>query len=1267
MTDVLKMGKKVLTIGVVATTILWSLGVAAFVAPLIAQAETTVTLTAGDVIRGASTKNVFYYAADGKRYTFPTDKVFYSWYKDWSMVKVVSDAQLGGITIGGTVAYRPGTNLVKIQTDPKVYAVEANGTLRWVETEAIAKALWGNDWAKRVHDVDPSIFPYVYKISASSLNTATYPVGSLVKMGADYYLVGAGMTKQKVTAEGLTANMLQTTFAAVATDLSAYASGADLATKNAELVTVVGAAVTTPTTPVTGGALTVTLSASTPAATTLADGTSYNKMLTVNLTAGDKAVKVNGITVTKTGFVANADVTGVSVWDSQGNRHGDVMTSISSDNKVVIGFANNPIVVAAGTTETLSVAFNLDSDISSGTIGAKIVAATDVVTDGTVSGTFPIMGNESSVVDGSNSLAAVTMTTSSPGGLSSEPTASTAGNLEIGETKEIAKFKFTETSGKADISVSKLTFYLEGTIKEKDLKNFTVVAPDNTVLGTTEWSSNRYVTVNFANGYTVPKSNNRTLTVKATANDGSGNWFRVHLQNEYDLLVKDATNGYYLKPWESWFTTGGANTWLSAAASDGYFKMKSGSLTITKSASSPSGNVSAGSSDIVLAKFEVKAVGEDMEIRKMGIKIATTVAAGYDLPGNVSLRVGSDILLTFSGDYSAALYGTGSQRNLSQYLTIKSGETKILEVVGNIDTNSTTDTYQVSIGNFYAKRLSTLDFADNLPSSSYDKTANQLTVQSTNLTINKDTSLGNRNVAPGADHVIGQYVVRAGNAEAARLTNITLKFSGDGSAPEDYQNLSLWVGSTQLGSTLSTVATSSNSFSFNLDVDKNTSKVVTVKAYVNSVATGSIITQVDSFNYVGLSTNNTTTNDSSDPTGQTMNPLAANVVLAAVNDSSTISAIRLPNSVTPQQLGKWRFEAQNEAVTLDKITFQVKDGTYANDTTAGNFGKLYLYDSANMNSPLAEADYVGGTNNGYVEFTKAGMLTVSADSVKYLVLKGVVNGSGTMDAASINVFVVKSDASSYMEVRSSSGALLGTSAIDATAGDNTTNANFATSTYYLFHNAAPTIANNSFGTSLQLSSQAKLFRFTITNNGDREMRLSTTSIKISASGMTADGSTTGTISNWQLFEANSSGEPGTLLATSNTSDGAAVLSGGAFNDGTKYVNSAAGNAITVGFGPANDSNSLLDNFTVAAGSYRTLILTGDTTGIFNAKTQGSVSVSAQLDGATGFDATADTYEANWADGVIEYYYTPVGASENSTAYTAADSYDVVGDTLSRSL
>ena len=55
--------------------------------------------------------------------------------------------------------------------------------------------------------------------------------------------------------------------------------------------------------------------------------------------------------------------------------------------------------------------------------------------------------------------------------------------------------------------------------------------------------------------------------------------------------------------------------------------MKAGSLTVNKAAASLAGNVSAGASSVVMGQFEVKAVGENMEIRKMGLGVDAPLQA----------------------------------------------------------------------------------------------------------------------------------------------------------------------------------------------------------------------------------------------------------------------------------------------------------------------------------------------------------------------------------------------------------------------------------------------------------------------------------------------------------------------------------------------------------------------------------------------------------------------------------------------------------------
>lgn len=115
------------------------------------------TLSSGDLIK-ASSASVYYYAEDGKRYVFPNDKTYFTWYSDFSAVETISDEELATIPIGGNATYRPGIKLIKVTTDPKVYAIDGDRTLRWIKTEAIAAFMYGDDWAAQVDDLPDTFF-----------------------------------------------------------------------------------------------------------------------------------------------------------------------------------------------------------------------------------------------------------------------------------------------------------------------------------------------------------------------------------------------------------------------------------------------------------------------------------------------------------------------------------------------------------------------------------------------------------------------------------------------------------------------------------------------------------------------------------------------------------------------------------------------------------------------------------------------------------------------------------------------------------------------------------------------------------------------------------------------------------------------------------------------------------------------------------------------------------------------------------------------------
>lgn len=133
-----------------------------------------VAISAGDLVR-ASQPDVYYYGSDGKRYVFPNEKTYDSWYADFSGVKIITDAELAAMPLGGNVTYKPGVKMIKIATDSKVYAVGAGGVLHWVQTEAAALALYGADWNKKIDDV-PDTFFVNYKMGTDIASAMDFNV-----------------------------------------------------------------------------------------------------------------------------------------------------------------------------------------------------------------------------------------------------------------------------------------------------------------------------------------------------------------------------------------------------------------------------------------------------------------------------------------------------------------------------------------------------------------------------------------------------------------------------------------------------------------------------------------------------------------------------------------------------------------------------------------------------------------------------------------------------------------------------------------------------------------------------------------------------------------------------------------------------------------------------------------------------------------------------------------------------------------------------------
>jgi hypothetical protein len=116
----------------------------------------------GQFIR-SSNGTVYWIAENERRYVFPDGATLQSWLGGTpGMLNAVQDNNLEQFPVGGPMTMRPGTRLVRFDSDPTTYVVTRGAVLRKV-TETLAGAYYGVDWEQNVDVLSIALFPN-YKI-----------------------------------------------------------------------------------------------------------------------------------------------------------------------------------------------------------------------------------------------------------------------------------------------------------------------------------------------------------------------------------------------------------------------------------------------------------------------------------------------------------------------------------------------------------------------------------------------------------------------------------------------------------------------------------------------------------------------------------------------------------------------------------------------------------------------------------------------------------------------------------------------------------------------------------------------------------------------------------------------------------------------------------------------------------------------------------------------------------------------------------------------
>jgi hypothetical protein len=949
-------------------------------------------VTAGTLIKTADNSAVYYYAEDGKRYVFPNQATYDTWYMgDFSGVEVVSMSEMGDIQLGGNIPYRAGTRMIKLNNDPKVYTLEPGGVLRHVPSEAVAADLFGASWNTKIDDMPDSFFASTYTYGDALV--ASYPTGSLVKEpgGATTYYID-GMEKRPVSDE-VAFNANKFDWGNVQEhDLSAYTDGSSITGEESEMTTPVGEGGSGV---VSSGTLTVSVASDSPASTTYMDRQARAEFLYVNLvnnSAGD--VVVDSMAVERGGLALDADFASISVFEGSvtGSQVG-LNKTFNSDHRATVG---DDITVAAGTTKKLVITGNMAAAVNAGNAPKLGLYSMSLKGDATLSASLPIWGNimtlNTSVV-----IAAVTVAEGS-----SNPSAD--GTPKVGDTNvELTEIKITNDAVE-EIQVDKIVYKQVGTLADSDILSYSLYDSDGGIKLASAAQVDKYVEFNLATALKIGKSKSKELMLKADAiNSGSSRTIELEIYRNTDVVVKGLTYNAYVIP-------------TFPESSQPYFNQDedqtigNGTLRVEPDPDFVAANIAENQTGVQLGQWLFTVKGEAVDITEIATWLTIT-GDGYapDITNGIFYDVTTGDGLTGATDATGAAAAQTGGVTSTDTVSLAVG---VHEIGFKADLSadfSNDDTIIATIdpdGDLSVTGQVTGNTITPTPAATQNSAT--MTIKTASVSVSMSSSPAAQTIIRGGNGLEVGNVQLDGSSSGDDVTVTQLKtvIRTNGMNPAEISNLKIYDGDTELNLTSDPDPTSTDAgsvtttwnFSPAISLTKGTVKTLKITANIASTPTGA------QWYKFGLQSGCTVTakdSGSEDAAktyaytdGQQMTIATAGVLTLARSDSYT-SGFLTGNS-TGLAIGKFKAAATYEDINIEKLYVDI---SAYNGGGIDELGALYLYDGADQ---IAEAVITNTSAETLLFSMESDPLTIPNGEEKELTLKvdtpliSKVTGIGTL-------------------------------------------------------------------------------------------------------------------------------------------------------------------------------------------------------------------------------------------------------------------------------
>ena len=750
-----------------------------------------------------------------------------------------------------------------------------------------------------------------------------------------------------------------------------------------------GSVVVPPGSPVVvpGSGLMVSVSADNPPAGSLISSASSAAarvgVLRVNLTASSMgAVVVNDLKFKKVGVLSDSSISSAYLVEN-----GQVVQQYSYVNAGVVGFSGINLTVNAGQTRTLLLAIDPASGLSAGNSVSFNLDPKDVMTAGgvPVSGSV-VVGNTQTVTTVSNpSIAALTVASSSVG------TSVYAG------TQNVLVSQWTLTTTNSPVNLSSIAYKVTGSANKTDLRNVKLFLNGSQVGNTlASVASDGIAYFDLSAKPAKVNTGSGNLQVYADIMGSPSYTFKFQLLNTYDVLAIDTQ-----------YQTGVGVTVNGGAGIE--ITINQGQITVTTASDTPTGTIAKGGSGTVLGKYTIYAAGEAVKVKFLDFQVTFTGTTGVlstifkniALVDDTGLQVGTTINTppttnACAGDatpsYNAA--GTvyidcfGTSASPVNYI-VPANTARTLSLRADVQTDAAFTTVTAAL-NAMTNNLQGLTSAQTASSGSAAGAA--LTLSATPLASTINAALAAPNYAKGASGVkIGSYVLTASSAEAVNVSNMTITMSASSTK---FQNAMVKIGSTQFGTTKSTLS-GSDAITFSgsapIVVPKGGSVMVDVYADILSSTdanTYTAVTTLTSCTGTGAMTN-ASVSCSASVTGQNVQ-VSSGPTLNVALDQTTASTGQIVMGSTNNSLVSFRLSETGNVENV-KITELVITDTVATSTAKSSLTNLTLWQgTTQVGGPVSPVLETTGEGKYKNTFSFGTPIIVPQNGTIVLTLKGDV-------------------------------------------------------------------------------------------------------------------------------------------------------------------------------------------------------------------------------------------------------------------------------------